>query len=188
MDMGVATELGYQFFVAARGLMMAAGLKWNTIVCASVRECHPTPPRGHSSSWSAVAVAYRGRPVAPGEAPGSPRTDTQPESSTARPRSPVPGEVHINEPGERKRASGATRPSHPLQRPLERLPRVPLRDEAAALHPSRAVPTCPIPVPPKRGPAWSIRLHREADPAAPRHTSSIDNEIEESQPRRAWIG
>ncbi len=73
----------------------------------------------------------------------------------------VLSKVLINEPRERKRAPGAIRPPHTLQRPLERLPRVPLRNKPASLHPSRAAPTGPIPVPPKRGPAGSVRLHRE---------------------------
>src|SRR5947209_17769425 len=73
----------------------------------------------------------------------------------------VLGEVLINQPGKRERAPGAIRPPHLLQCPLERLPGVLLRAEPAALYPSRAAPTGPIPVPPKRGPARSVRLHRK---------------------------
>ncbi len=46
-----------------------------------------------------------------------------------------------------------------LKRPLERLPRVPLRLKAAPLHPPRAAPANPIPVSPKRISAGHLRLH-----------------------------
>ena len=83
----------------------------------------------------------------------------------------------------------AVRPPHPLQCPLKRLPGILLRAEPAALHPSRAAPTDPIPVPPNRSPARSLRLHRKnLTLLCHDGTSPIDNEIEESQPRRAPLG
>jgi hypothetical protein len=54
------------------------------------------------------------------------------------------------------------------------------------LHPSRAAPTSPIPVPPKRSRAWSVRLHRKnLTLLCHDGTSPIDNEIEESTTTRS---
>ena len=56
-------------------------------------------------------------------------------------------------------ARRAVRAPQALKRPLERLPRVPLRLEAAPLHPARAAPANPIPVSPTRLSAGRLRFH-----------------------------
>jgi hypothetical protein len=94
----------------------------------------------------------------------------------------VLSELLINQCGERQRASDGVRTPHPIQCPVEGLRCVALRDEPASLHSSRATPTGPIPVPPKRSAARPVRLHRENLTLLCHHrTSSIDNESRSQQ-------
>src|SRR5206468_11917241 len=68
-------------------------------------------------------------------------------------------QILVDEHREGEGARRAVRTPQALKRPLERLARVPLRREAAPLHPPRTAPPNPIAVTPKRFSASHLRFH-----------------------------
>src|SRR5438128_1441618 len=80
-------------------------------------------------------------------------------------------------------ARHAVRTPQALKRPLERLPRVPLRLKAAPLHPPRATPANPIAVTPKRLSASRLRLQLYNLTRLRHHDHSLSFETQERDRR-----
>src|SRR6266540_3892263 len=104
-----------------------------------------------------------------------PPDDSAPEHFLDRLRlSRVLSQVLIDELTERQGTPAAALTAHPLQRPLERLTRVPLGRETTPLHTSRAATTHPIT---KRPPSLNV-----AATAQPEHLTFLQHHDHSSRP------